>query len=324
MKKIDQGKYLCIAISTISLVLFVCGFQLVAGILAALSNLMIGINKHKSGGFFTIASFICYVIAGITVDYPFINFPSTLVFLVLIGITLNIRNWFFEKMFLYRFPKFELIAINLWVLCFIIFAILNKYSLQQWLIGGSSVILFVFFSLVIYKDRNDARLQVSNLKYKTGVAAKDFSLYDQNGNLVTLKKLLETQHILLIFVRGDWCPTCHMMLRGYFKNKEKFAEKNIKIVGIGPDPQGVNKEIMSRIDENALMLSDDGQETSVVYSNELQGNNPITKSLYKNGIPLPASFLVHQNGNIIYTSRSDKAAEILQPDKIFEVLKTLQ
>jgi hypothetical protein len=43
--------------------------------------------------------------------------------------------------------------------------------------------------------------------------------------------------------------------------------------------------------------------------------------MYKNGIPLPASFLVHKNGTIIYTSSSDKAAEILQPDKIFEVLE---
>jgi hypothetical protein len=45
--------------------------------------------------------------------------------------------------------------------------------------------------------------------------------------------------------------------------------------------------------------------------------------MYQNGIPLPASFLVHMNGNIIYTSRSDKAAEILQPDKIFEVLASI-
>ncbi len=323
MKKIDQSKYLAMGISVLAIVIMLIGFQLIASVIAVIMSIAIGLSKHKSGWLFTFTALFNSLAVGITVDYPFHVFPNSLIFLLMIVVSLNLRNWFFTQLYLYKLPKLELILINLFIICFTVSAILTGYPAQQWIIGGISIYVYIFFSLVIYKDRNEARLKVLEVNVNAGKKAKDFTLPDQNGNPVSLKDLLAKQHILLIFVRGDWCPTCHMMLRGYFKNKEKFAEKNIRIVGIGPDPQGVNKEIMSRIDENSLMLSDDQQETAAGYSTALQENNPITKSLYKNGIPLPASFLIHQNGTIIYTSRSDKAAEILQPDKIFEVLSTI-
>jgi len=82
-------------------------------------------------------------------------------------------------------------------------------------------------------------------------------------------------------------------------------------------------QIMSRLDPNSFLLSDTDQTVTTQYVMELQANNPVTKSLYKKGIPLPASFLINKNGQIIFSSRSDKAGEILQPDKIFEVLQSL-
>lgn len=320
MKKTDRSKYIAILISVISLLTFLMGYPLIAAFTGVPAVFIISFTAHKSGNLFKVALFIATCVLGLAVDFPYEKFPATLIFLNLMAICLQIRTWFFEKLLLYKVLSLEMILMQVVTLCFVIVAIKINYNWYQWISGGIPMLLLCIFSLIIYQDRNSSRIEVSKMKVQIGRKAPDFTLNDQYGKQVSLKNILKEQHALLIFVRGDWCPTCHMMLRSYVKNKEKLLSKNVKIVGIGPDPIGVNKDIMSRIDENSLMLADEDQEIAGLYSSKLQDNNPVTKSLYKNGIPLPASFLVHQKGKIIYTSSSDKAAEILQPEKIFEVL----
>jgi peroxiredoxin len=322
MKRSDKAKYAGIIISLIALAVYFAGFKMVAPFLLIPAVWVVGMSPSKSGNLFFAASFLSLASAGFAIDYPYHTYPAATVSFVGIACVMQLRNWFFSQMYLSKTLAMEAVLINLFVVVFFLGAYLTGYNTVQWISGSLVAVMFSFFSFVIYKDRAQARDMVRDGKIISG-KAPDFTLEDQNGNKVNLKEILEKQHALLIFVRGDWCPTCHMMLRGYVKNKELLASKNIRIVGIGPDPAGINKEIMSRIGDDSLMLSDNEQATAAQYSQALQANNPITQKMYKNGIPLPASFLVHQNGDIIYTSRSDKAAEILQPDKIFEALASL-
>jgi peroxiredoxin len=125
----------------------------------------------------------------------------------------------------------------------------------------------------------------------------------------------------MIFVRGDWCPSCHIMLRTYQRHKEKFTNKNITIMAIGPDPVGVNREMVESLNVDYKILSDESLECSSKYGIKKAPNNPMTK--YEEGIPLPASFLVCQEGVLRYTSRADKPGEILNPAEIFSVIDKL-
>jgi peroxiredoxin len=157
---------------------------------------------------------------------------------------------------------------------------------------------------------------------QVGQAAPLFSLSDQDGNEVNLSDYKGKRHVLLIFVRGDWCPTCHIMLRTYEKNKEKFAEKNVMLLAIGPDPVGVNRDMVIRLGLDYKLLSDDKHVAAKAYGMQIQENNPMTK--YDEGIPLPASFLVDINGNVIYTSNPENPGEILNPATIFPVIDALK
>jgi len=56
-----------------------------------------------------------------------------------------------------------------------------------------------------------------------------------------------------------------------------------------------------------------GIKHSALCSHALQKNDPITKRLYKKGIPLPATFLVHQNGALIYASRAIRPPRFSSP-----------
>lgn len=160
-------------------------------------------------------------------------------------------------------------------------------------------------------------------RVQIGKSAPDFELPDQAGAPIKLSDYKGKHPVLLIFVRGDWCPGCHMMLRTYERNRAKFMEKDIHVLGIGPDDISVNKDMVERIGVNYRMLSDDKQEVSsqygVVYSNPL-----LELSVdYAEGIPLPASFLIDINGVVRYASRPDRVGEFLDPELIFNVLEDI-
>lgn len=160
-------------------------------------------------------------------------------------------------------------------------------------------------------------------RVQLGKPAPDFELPDQTGQLVKLSDYRGKHPVLLIFVRGDWCPGCHMMLRTYERNRAKFLERGIHVLGVGPDDISVNQDMVERIGVAYKMLSDDKQEVSTQYG--VVYNNPIIELGidYAKGIPLPASFLVDVDGVVRYVSRPDRVGEFLDPALIFSVLNDI-
>jgi len=162
---------------------------------------------------------------------------------------------------------------------------------------------------------------VSAESAQLGKEAPGFVLPDVNGKDVSLDDFKNKHHVLLIFVRGDWCPTCHIMIREYEINRDKFAEKNIIPIGIGPDSTEVNRAMMERLGWKNMLLSDTKQEIATKYGLLFMNNH--VESDYETGIALPASFLIDKNGILRYMSRSDRAGEFLSPSLIFPVIDKL-
>jgi peroxiredoxin len=160
-------------------------------------------------------------------------------------------------------------------------------------------------------------------RVQLGQMAPDFELPDQTGTSVRLSSYIGRHPLLLIFIRGDWCPGCHILLRTYERNRERFMEKGIHVLGIGPDSVDVNKDMVERIGVGYKLLSDAGQRTSQRYG--VTYSNPVLESGldYKEGIPLPASFLLDIHGVVRYVSRPDRVGEFLDPALIFGVLENL-
>jgi peroxiredoxin len=154
-----------------------------------------------------------------------------------------------------------------------------------------------------------------------GHPAPDFNLADQDGFPVSLGNFKGRNHVLLIFVRGDWCPSCHITLRTYARSKERFQEQGVTLLAVGPDPVGVNLRMVQELGVPYKMLSDEGQRTAMAYG--VQIGDDFTKSVMAEGIPLPASFLVDKGGTVRYTSRPERAGEFLDPKTIFPVLQAL-
>ena len=178
--------------------------------------------------------------------------------------------------------------------------------------------------LGILKDKNALLAKArGGYRVKIGSPASDFELPDQNGQLVKLSDFKDKRHLLLVFVRGDWCPGCHMMLRTYEKNNLLFQKKNVYVMAIGPDPIGVNREMVEKLGLDFKVLSDENQRTAMNYGVQMKEYNNSFAQSYEPGIPLPASFLIDKNGIVRYVSRPDKVGEFLNPSLIFPIVEQL-
>ncbi len=160
-------------------------------------------------------------------------------------------------------------------------------------------------------------------RIQVGEKAPEIELPDQDGQIVRLSDFSGKHPVLLIFVRGDWCPGCHMMLRTYEKRRHEFLKYGVHVLAIGPDNIDVNRDMVSRLGVGYRLLSDQVQHASSIYG--VVYNNPIIEAGvdYAKGIPLPASFLVDIDGTIRYVSRPDRVGEFLSPELIFSALAGL-
>jgi len=160
---------------------------------------------------------------------------------------------------------------------------------------------------------------------ETGKEAPDFELLDHTNQPVRISSFRGERNVLLLFVRGDWCPHCHMMLRTYQKNVHRFVEKNILLIAVGPDPTGVNRDMVEKLGLDFRLLSDENMAIATVYGIRIADfDNKFATKYAQEGLPLPASFLIDKKGVVRYTSRPDRVGEFLDPNTIFPVLERLE
>jgi peroxiredoxin len=249
-------------------------------------------------------------------------FTAAMFFTSLAGL---LRLEFFKSMVTYKYSWIELIGLTGMYGCYIYGNLLHPAQWTGWAlpvfpiafmtyIGGGIVLGGGKFAK-LYEGKEEKEQSV------LGALAPKFTLEDIEGKKVALADFTDKNHVLLIFVRGDWCPTCHIMIRQYERNSHKFAEKNIIPIGISPDSTEVNRAMMERFGWRNMLLSDPKQEVASQYGLLFVDNNAETK--YEHGIALPASFLIDKTGIVRYMSRSDNAGEFLSPDLIFPVIDQL-
>ncbi|MFL5764767.1 MAG: peroxiredoxin family protein [Bacteroidia bacterium] len=239
----------------------------------------------------------------------------------LMGLT---RLQLFDKVHTNQLPWLEIFGTGLTYGLYVFANLQHPSDWRGWAIPIGPMLLMLWIGGNVtrqsIKDRNP-RVSAKKEPTELGKKAPQFSLDDIEGKNVSLSDFQDKNHVLLIFVRGDWCPSCHIMIRAYEKSRERFAEKNVIPIGISPDSSEVNKAMMERLGWKNMLLSDPLQEIAGKYGILFTDNNPETK--YQQGVALPASFLVDKNGVLRYMSRSDRAGEFLSPSLIFPIVDDL-
>jgi peroxiredoxin len=249
--------------------------------------------------------------------------PGVLPLLPLALIISSLQNDLIELFFpryMYTVKSVRVIMGVTSIVLYILANVISPSGWQAWTFPGLIIFLSTLLSFLITKDLISLEKTAEKGFIAEGRSCPAFILPDENGNMISSADFLG-KHLLIIFVRGDWCPGCHITLRSYQRNKEKFAEKNVHLLSIGPDPLGVNKEMVQKLDLDFHVLSDENQRVAQQFCVELQQAVAAPKDY--EFVPLPASFLIDKTGTVRFTSRADRPGDLFNPEKIFEVLGSM-
>lgn len=306
-------------------VLVFTGFPLYAAIAAVLAFALNGKEIKSYSTFYQFINFRTHtLLLGYATDM-YLNQGTYWYTLMMGSMSLvgTLRLEFLHVLLYTRFLWIETLALISWYVFYIWAGLHSGYHWEGWVLCALPLLFmtYIFLNVIAGPMRYTKGPRPNKQQAQIGTEAPGFQLNDINGNPVQLSDFKGKNHVLLIFVRGDWCPSCHIMIRAYENNRDKFAEKNIIPIGISPDSTEVNRSMMERLGWKNMLLSDAKQEIATRYGLLFMNNNAETN--YEVGVALPASFLVDKNGVLRYMSRSDRAGEFLSPSLIFPVIDQL-
>ena len=248
-------------------------------------------------------------------------------YIILPFLALMVRAMWMEKL---GYSRGAFVEPSIWLVAVIIYLLELKTNTA---INTDAKIFPIAFLFVNGLMIGDVMLDAIKIKKRVkegiglsqGELAPLFCLENENNEKVCLEDFKGKHHVLLIFVRGEWCPLCHIMLRTYMKESVQFKEKNVFLLVVGPDPTGVNKKMAQELKLDFHILSDPSLNVTHSYRLKIKAEHLLHADNYNNEkeVPLPASFLIDKTGMIRYCSNPAKIGEVVKLNDIFPVLQSI-
>lgn len=164
---------------------------------------------------------------------------------------------------------------------------------------------------------------------KAGDRMPDFELPDQHGAKRQFYDYLKSSTVVLNIYRGGWCPYCNFEMKALSEAHPVIRAKGAQLVGMSP-------ELPSKAE---LTASSNGIDIDILYdaSNAVSEKlglvfalPEVLRSIYEkfgidipayNGdksfrLPVPATYIVEQNGTIRYAYINADYTERMEPSDI--------
>lgn len=165
-------------------------------------------------------------------------------------------------------------------------------------------------------DTDAATLETTHqsiLKLQVGDKATDFSLTNAKGETVMLSKILESEKAVIVFYRGTWCPYCNLQLAHYQNSLSEIHALGARLVAISPQTPDESLSIAEKNELDFEVLSDNGNIVARNYTTVFENSEAAIAQMTELGfdfdahysddsreLPVPAVFVVEQNGTITF------------------------
>lgn len=169
--------------------------------------------------------------------------------------------------------------------------------------------------LAVIDEATDAlkRAHLAENALQVGDQIPRFNLPNALGKSIAVADILEESALLISFYRGAWCPYCNLELRALQNALPEFKAKNVQLVAISPQDPDHSLSLQEKHQLNFEVLSDANNEIARQFGLVFQLPRDL-RSIYNdfnidvpghNGeqsyeLPMPATYLVNQKGEIVY------------------------
>lgn len=173
---------------------------------------------------------------------------------------------------------------------------------------------------------------LSNHAVKQGDVLPTFNLPDVNGKNVSLEGFT-SDFLVVSFYRGGWCPYCNFELRALQSVLPQLEALNTKLIAISPETPDnslhtaekneLTFTVLSDVDNTyakslglVFQLPEDLQQVYHGFNLKVDQHNG--NEDYE--LPMPATYLINKQREIIYNFIPEDYTERLDPEKILEVI----
>ena len=168
---------------------------------------------------------------------------------------------------------------------------------------------------------------------QVGEKAPNFTLNNALGKPVELKDYFKKGKVVLTWYRGGWCPYCNLTLHQLQQELPNFKANGASLIALTPELPDKSISTAEKNDLEFEVLSDIGNKIANEYgivfklTDEVAGmyNKSFDMNSYNgdksNELPLAATYIINENGEIIYSFLDADYRNRAEPSKLTTFLK---
>jgi peroxiredoxin len=149
---------------------------------------------------------------------------------------------------------------------------------------------------------------------KVGEKAPDIRLRTIGGKTFSLSDTLKNKQVVLVFYRGQWCPYCSKHLSSLNDSLSMIKDRNTIVVAIGPETIENAEKMQGKSGDDIVIIADEEMKAledydvlfTVTESYQKKIRRFLVTDISKNNgqdeakLPVPATYVIDQEGKIVY------------------------
>ena len=176
----------------------------------------------------------------------------------------------------------------------------------------TSIVVFFLFSMKTEAQNYPSAAERNGLP--TGEKAPMFQAVDKDKRVFSLQDTLKIRPVVLIFYRGVRCPVCSKHLNDLQDSLKLIEAKGAKVVAVSPQKPEYLDSMAQKTGAHFSLLYDEdyaiadaykvsfkpNKSTLLMYNTMLNANLKKTQSDDSQRLPIPATYIISREGQIIW------------------------
>jgi peroxiredoxin len=230
---------------------------------------------------------------------------------------------FFARLYLVRVPRTSpgLMGFTISIFATTMYSIFQSYDQQVASIApilGMLCLAGWAGYVAWYSELGDR----SKDKIKEGKRLPKINLEDYDGKKLSSDDW-KGEKRLVIFYRGNWCPICTAQVKELTDFEKQFDELGVKITLISPQSHEKSRNHAKRVGMNFDFLVDVDNRAAkalgILHENGLPTGFQVLG--YETDVPKPTTFVLDENGKVIFADLTTNYRLRTKPEDILEALK---